>query len=448
MDGRPHPPEYAAHTWQGFSTGQWDGDILTVTTTHLKIGWIRRNGIPRSDRATLIEHWIRHDNHLTLVSIVNDPVYLTEPFIRSTDFEFDPHQRIDPYPCEVVTEVPRPKGDVPNFLPGTNPFLNEFATKHAIPEKSARGGAETMYPSGGAPTAANRPIQVPSLMDDGEIHALPVQGNVYMLVGGGGNTTVQVGKDGVLVVDTKLAGQADKLIAAIRKISDKPIRYVLNTSADADLTGGNEKVAEAGRTITGGNVAGFNAGFPATMVAFEKVGARMRESGAPPGGWPQDTYFTEGKDIFLNSEAVQIFHAPAAHSDGDSLVFFRRSDVVSTGAIFVPDRYPVIDVAKGGSIHGELAALNRILDLTVPADKQEGGTMVIPGHGRLCDEADVVEYRDAMTIIRDRIQDLVKKGRTLEQVKAAKPTQDYDPLYGPSDAFVEAVYRSLAAAKK
>ena len=444
MDGRPHPPEYAAHTWQGFSTGKWDGDILTITTTHLKIGWIRRNGIPRSDRATLTEHWIRHGDHLTWVSIVNDPVYLTEPFVRSTDFVIDPHQQVDPYPCEVVTEVPRPKGEVPNFLPGANPFLQEFAAKHAIPEKAARGGAETMYPTnngGGGATPVKLPARVS--VDDGEIHILPVQGNVYMLAGGGGNTTVQAGKDGVLVVDTKLEPQAEKLIAAIRKISDKPIRYVLNTSADADLTGGNEKVADAGRTITGGNVAGFNAGFPATMVAFEKVGARMREAGAPAAAWPQDTYFVDSKDLFVNGEAVQLFHQPAAHSDGDSLVFFRRSDVVSTGDIFVPDRYPVIDVAKGGSINGVVNALNRILDITVPADKQEGGTMVIPGHGRLCDEADVVEYRDAMTIIRDRIQDSVKKGMTLEQVKTARPTQDYDPLYGPSDAFVEAAYRSL-----
>jgi len=447
MDGRPHPPEYAAHTWQGFSTGRWDGDIFTITTTHLKIGWIRRNGIPRSDRATLTEHWIRHGDHLTWVSIVNDPVYLTEPFVRSTDFVLDPHQQIDPYPCETVTEVPRPKGEVPNFLPGTNPFLSEFAAKHAISEKSARGGAETMYPggktSGGAPSPQARATQG----DDGEIHILPVQGSVYMLVGGGGNTTVQVGKDGVLVVDTKLAAQADKLLAAIRKISDKPIRYVINTSADADLTGGNEKVADAGRTITGGNVAGFNAAFPATMIAHEKVAARMREAGAPPAGWPQDTYFVDSKDLFVNGEAVQVFHQPAAHSDGDSLIFFRRSDVVSTGEIFVPDRYPVIDVAKGGSINGVVNSLNRILDLTVPADKQEGGTMVIPGHGRLCDEADVVEYRDAMTIIRDRIQDSVKKGLTLEQVKAARPTQDFDPLYGPSDAFIEAAYRSLSPKK-
>jgi hypothetical protein len=146
MDGRAHPPEYAAHTWQGFSTGKWEGDMLTVTTTHLKIGWIRRNGIPRSDRATLTEHWIRHDNNLTLVSIITDPVYLTEPFIRTTDWQSDPDQQIAPYPCESVVEVERPLGVVPHHLPGTNPFLKEFTEKYKIPAEAARGGAETMYP--------------------------------------------------------------------------------------------------------------------------------------------------------------------------------------------------------------------------------------------------------------------------------------------------------------
>ena len=146
MDGRPHPPEYAAHTWQGFSTGKWEGDMLTVTTTHLKIGWIRRNGIPRSDRGTLVEHWIRHDNNLTLVSIVTDPVYLTEPFIRTTDWMLEPDQQIAPYPCEAVTEVERPLGVVPHHLPGTNPFLLEFPTRFQIPPQATRGGAETMYP--------------------------------------------------------------------------------------------------------------------------------------------------------------------------------------------------------------------------------------------------------------------------------------------------------------
>ena len=146
MDGRAHPPEYAPHTWQGFSTGKWEGDMLTVTTDHLKIGWIRRNGVPRSDKATLVEHWIRHENNLTLVSIVNDPVYLSEPFIRTTDFMAAPDQVIAPYPCESVVEVDRPLGIVPNHLPGTDTFLNEFPEKYHLPAQAARGGAETTYP--------------------------------------------------------------------------------------------------------------------------------------------------------------------------------------------------------------------------------------------------------------------------------------------------------------
>jgi glyoxylase-like metal-dependent hydrolase (beta-lactamase superfamily II) len=167
----------------------------------------------------------------------------------------------------------------------------------------------------------------------------------------------------------------------------------------------------------------------------------------PAAAWPEDVYFNDQKDMFVNGEPVQLFSQPAAHSDGDSLVFFRRSDVVVAGDLFSPVSYPLIDVEKGGGINGEIDALNRILDLTVPADKQEGGTYVIPGHGRLCDEADVLEYRDMVTIIRDRIQDMIKQGMTLEQVKAARPTRDYDPLYGTTawtpDMFVEAAYRSL-----
>jgi hypothetical protein len=146
MDGRPHPPDYAAHTWQGFSTGTWDGNMLTATTTHLKAGWIRRNGVPRSDRATLTEHWIRHGDLLTLVSIVNDPVYLTDPFIRTTNFVLDPQSKIGPFPCESVVEINHPKGYVPHHLPGTNPFLTEFAAKHGLPAEAVRGGAETTYP--------------------------------------------------------------------------------------------------------------------------------------------------------------------------------------------------------------------------------------------------------------------------------------------------------------
>ena len=456
MDGRPHPPDYASHTWQGFSTGVWEGDVLTVTTTHLKIGWIRRNGIPRSDRATLVEHWIRHGNRLTVVSIVTDPVYLTEPFIRSTDFELDLHQHIDPYPCEAVDEVAREKGVVPAHLPGANPFLNEFAARNHVPENAARGGATTMYPeyrrsmtvSSAPATVVNPPAQ------DDQIHVLRVQGNVYMLVGGGANMAVQVGQDGVLLVDSKYARVTGRVMDAIRGITDKPIRYILNTGAGEDHVGGNENLSKLGRTITGGNEAGFNANWPATIVAHEHVADRLSSPSPgdpkiPVDGWPKDTFFTDQKDLFFDGEPVQLLHQKAAHSDADSLIFFRRSDVISTGDIFSPRLYPVIDVKHGGTIDGEVAALNRIIELTVPADKQEGGTYVIPGYGRLCDEADVVEYRDMVTIIRDRIQDLVNHGKTLAEVKASRPTRDFDPLYGATsgswttDQFVEAAYNTL-----
>jgi hypothetical protein len=146
MDGRPHPPEYAPHTWQGFSTGKWEGNMLTITTTHLKNGWIRRNGIPRSEKAVVTEHWIRHDDHLLWMVVIDDPVYLTEPFVRTTDFVLNLQQNITPYPCESVIEVERPVGAVPHHLPGTNTFLSEFANKYKVPEQATRGGAETMYP--------------------------------------------------------------------------------------------------------------------------------------------------------------------------------------------------------------------------------------------------------------------------------------------------------------
>ena len=309
-----------------------------------------------------------------------------------------------------------------------------------------------MYPGLKAPAKVNPPVALPQPTDDGEIHILPVQGNVYMLVGGGTNTTLQIGKEGALVVDTKGAQSSTKLLAAIRTLTDKPIRYILNTSGNPSHTGGNAALAKAGATITGGNVAGANAGWGATIVAHENVALHMADDkSADIAGSPMDTFFGEGKDLYINGEAVQLFTQPKAHSDADSLVFFRRSDVISAGELFVPDEYPVIDIDHGGSVNGIVDSLNRIIELTVHADKQEGGTMVVPARGRLCDEADVVEYRDMMTILRDRIQDMVKRGMTLQQVVAAHPTRDYDPQYGTSsvagwtpDKFVEAIYKSLA----
>jgi len=283
-------------------------------------------------------------------------------------------------------------------------------------------------------------------VDTAEISTFHVQGNVYLLVGAGGNIAVQTGEEGVLVVDTGLAQNADKALAAIKKLSDKPIRWIINTHFHPDHTGGNEALAKAGAKTNGG---------PAEIIAHENVLNRMsapagKVSPTPTAAWPTDTYFPEEKDIFFNGEAVMLYHDHAAHTDGDSIVFFRRSDVVVAGDVFVTTSYPFIDQANGGSIQGEINALNRILDIAVPAHEQEGGTYVISGHGRVCDEADVLEYRDMVTIIRDRIQDMVKRGMTIDQVKAAKPTLDYDRHYGSDTGFattagfIEAVYKDLS----
>jgi glyoxylase-like metal-dependent hydrolase (beta-lactamase superfamily II) len=280
-----------------------------------------------------------------------------------------------------------------------------------------------------------------------EIKILPVQGNVYMLVGAGGNSTVQVGKDGVLIVDTQYAPMAAKIMAAIRTLSDQPIKYIINTHVHGDHTGGNGALAKLG----GG-------GAMPRIIANDHVLNRMTTPvpGQPPvpdADWPNDEYFNPTKDFYFNNEAVIVYHMPAAHTDGDSVVFFRKSDVVSTGDIFTPNSYPLIDLQRGGTVQGIIDALNHIIEITVPAKYQEGGTYVIPGHGRLCEEADVVEYRDMVTIIRDRIADLIAKGKTLEQVKAAKPTLDYDTQYGATtgfwtpDMFIEAIYKNLSAKK-
>lgn len=281
------------------------------------------------------------------------------------------------------------------------------------------------------------------------IQVWPVRAGIYMIAGPGGNTTVQIGRDGVLVVDTQIAEVSDQLLAEIKKLSDVPIRFIINTTPDADHVGGNETLKKSGQILAGGNTRPayvYGAG-GAPIFAHERALSRLTASGSSAGGWPTDSYFVRQKDMFVNGEPVQLLHQKAAHTDGDTMVMFRRTDVVSTGDVFTPDRYPMIDVERGGSIAGLLEGINHILELAVPELNEEGGTMIIPGHGRLCDESDVSDYRDMVTIIRDRIQALVKKGMTVEQVKAAKPTQDYDGIYArPSqtgDMVVEAVYRSL-----
>jgi cyclase len=293
---------------------------------------------------------------------------------------------------------------------------------------------------------------------EGDLAIIHVQGNVFMLHGLGGNVAVQIGDTGVLVVNTGLEQNAAKLIAAIRKLTDKPLQYIINTCVHPDQTGGNEAVRKIGVTITGANVTGdiADAGQGAQIIAHENVLNRLsaptgQKAAAPGGAWPTDTYVSGQKEVFFNEEPVEVRWQPAAHTDGDSLVIFRRSDVVATGDVFTTDSYPFIDVERGGGIQGEIDALNNIIDIAIPKHEEEGGTYIIPGHGRICDEFDVVEYRDMVTIVRDRVRNAIKKGMTLDQIKGAGFTKDYDARWsakeGPGTAsnFVTSIYRSLTA---
>jgi cyclase len=291
------------------------------------------------------------------------------------------------------------------------------------------------------------------------LEVLQLRPNFYMIAGAGGNIGVQVGVDGVVVVDSGSASSADAVVAAIKKVTTQPIRYVINTSADPDHVGGNADVAKAGQTLfTQGGGAGISADFlggGASILSVEQVLTRMsagQPSPFPVGAWPSETFHQPRKYMYLNHEGIEVFHQPAAHTDGDAIVFFRRSDVVVAGDVFDTTRFPVIDTVKGGTIQGEIAALQKLVDTAIPSVpivSREEGTLIIPGHGRICDQLDVVEYRDMVTIIRDRIRDLIKQGRTLEQIKAASPARGYMRRYGSdtgswtTNDFVEAVYRTI-----
>jgi glyoxylase-like metal-dependent hydrolase (beta-lactamase superfamily II) len=294
--------------------------------------------------------------------------------------------------------------------------------------------------------------------NDRTVRALNIRDNMWMIVGTGGNITVQTGEDGVLVVDTgSSSATAEKVQTILRALSTKPVRYILNTSFRPDHTGGNEllrgSVPQGGR---GGGGGGGGRGTP--IAAFESVLGHMsaptgRAAPTPANAWPTETYFNAFHDIYFNNEGIQMIYIADAVTDGDSIVYFRRSDVIAAGDIFLTTTFPVIDVKNGGTIDGVLAGLNKILDICIPKEKQEGGTMVIPGHGRISDEADVLEYRDMLKIVRDRILDAVKKGRTLQQVQAAGLTKEYDGRYGATTGpwttamFIEAAYQSLSKQK-
>ncbi len=285
------------------------------------------------------------------------------------------------------------------------------------------------------------------------LETLHVQGAVHVIGGGGANVVVQVGAVGTVVVDPGSAASAASVVEAIGRLSHTPIRFIVNTHAHPDHVGANDAVSASGagigsRAVT--TVGSGQVGRP-DIIAHALVLDAMtaQETLFPVGSWPTSTYTLDEKTLFVNGEAIQIVHQPAAHTDGDSLVFFRRSDVIAAGDIYSTETYPIIDSEHGGSITGVLAGLNRLLALAVSGEKVEGGTMIVPGHGRLSDEADLVEYRDMVTIVRDRVRSLVGKGMTLAQVQAARPTLEYNGLYGSApgwraEQFVEAVYRTLS----
>lgn len=340
------------------------------------------------------------------------------------------------------------------------------------------------------------PQRILAQQPDGELQVAPIRGNVFMIMGGGSNITLSAGIDGLLLVDTGSAAMADKVLAKINEVGTmvaasasrmstcvgptcyapgssgpmspygfvspaynaviaspaplKPLRWIIQTSVDPDHTGATPKLsATLGKSFSGGNVTTIlgtaGAGEGSTIIAQENVLRRMTESKFPETGWPLETYYlpTYKMSQFINGEGIQMYHVPSAITDGDTIVHFRYSDVISAGDVYTSDRYPMIDVAKGGTVQGVIDGLNKIMDITIPEFRHQGGTMIIPGHGRLADQADVAAYRNMVSIVRDRIQELIKEGKSLQQIKAAKPTLDYDGVYGSPDKFIEAVYQNL-----
>ena len=319
-------------------------------------------------------------------------------------------------------------------------------------QRGAQGGATNPAGRGAAPPAAqNRAAP-------GQLRVTKVRPNIYLLTGAGGNITVMPFDLGAVVVDTGSTAMADRVLETIGQLSPKPIANIINTSATADHVGGNEKLHNAGRRLPFEIVAGEGP----MVIAHENVLTRMsaptgQVAVAPEQAWPNETYHVDYKKLaaeYRGGEQIELVYMPAAHSDGDSVVWFRHADVIVTGDIFMESTYPIIEIANGGTINGVIDALNRILDLAFADFRSEGGTMIVPGHGRLCDMSDVAYYRDMLTIVRDLVQDMIKKGMTLEQVKAAKPTFAWDGRYGSTsgpwttDMFVEAVYKTLSAKKQ
>jgi glyoxylase-like metal-dependent hydrolase (beta-lactamase superfamily II) len=294
---------------------------------------------------------------------------------------------------------------------------------------------------------------------------IPVQGKISLIGGAGGNIAVQVSDEGTLIVDSGDPSATDKVLAEVDKLKVRQIRWILNTSADLDHTGGNAKIARTGTANAGGGGAAANGG-PGGATAFngDRAGIlafqnTLNRMSAPTGktasrvvdDWPTDTFFTQRKNFYYGGEPIEMWNIANAHTDGDIIIFFRKSDVIVSGDIIAADRYPYIDAQRGGSLSGVINGLNQIVAMAVPEYNQQGGTRVIPGHGRVLNQSDVVEYRDMATIIRDRVALGIRQGRTLDQIKAMHPTLDYDGNYGSAvgpwttEMFLDEVFRELSA---
>ncbi len=293
----------------------------------------------------------------------------------------------------------------------------------------------------------------------GEVEVLPVAGKVFMISNAGANITVQAGDQGMLMVDTGTAAMSGKVIAALKTLSQRPLRYIVNTSHYADHAGGNAAVAATGEIIpfrdpnyTAGPQGALDikkASVISYLTVFHTIAGATGAAALPEAGWPDNTFSTELKRLSFNDEPVVIMHRPSV-TEGNSVVLFRKSDVIAAGDLLDLTGFPRIDVGAGGSIASVVDSLNALIDVTVPLDNASGGTLVIPGHGRIADHAEVAYYRDMTTIVRDRVADMIKQKMTLAQVKAARPTRDWDSRYGrttgpwTTEMFVDAVYRSLS----
>jgi glyoxylase-like metal-dependent hydrolase (beta-lactamase superfamily II) len=297
---------------------------------------------------------------------------------------------------------------------------------------------------------------------------LRVLGNIYVIAGAGGNVVVQTGDEGLVLVDTGSGATGAALLDAIKAVSDGTIRYIINTTPDADHYGGNGAVAKAGWSPTvvlpglqgSGAAASTGRGDPrdtyAMVIGHERMLNRLsaasgEASAAPFELWPTNSFFTAKKTMAFNHEGIELRHEPNAHTDGDIVVFFRKSDVIAAGDLIDTDGYPTFDAARGGSISGLIAGLNDVIDMSIAEFNQQGGTRIVPGHGHVMNETDVADYRDMAAIVRDRVQAAIDRRMTLPELMALEPTLDYDGLYSrpgwTGAMFVEAIYRELSQAQ-